>query len=179
MRGGGAQVTTDLLSEWTDPNTAMEAVGNSLGVFDDVPSAVRALHDDSGLRDTLYDVLLRMVDDGALETRACTDGRYAFRWRADLNGAVSAPAEPPAAAAPALDYGRFWRRVAVQCAPLLLPTLSCVLVLLAFVWLDQSVALVVAGVMAIVGVVGVIRRVQLAAFWTVGLVIAGLRVRFS
>jgi len=149
-------------------------VGNSLGAFDDVPSAVRALHDDSGLRDALYDVLLRMVDDGALETRACTDGRYAFRWRADLG--VDLPA---AAAAPARDHGRFWRRVAVQCAPLLLPTLSCVLVLLAFVWLDQSVALVIAAVMAIAGVVGVIRRVQLAAFWTVGLVIAGLLLRFS
>jgi hypothetical protein len=38
---------------------------------------------------------------------------------------------------------------------------------------------VIAGVMAIVGVVGVVRRVQLAAFWTMGLVIAGLLLRFS
>ena len=39
MRGGGAQVTTDLLAEWTDPDTAMEAVGNSLGRFDHGPSS--------------------------------------------------------------------------------------------------------------------------------------------
>ena len=89
MRGGGALVTTDLLSEWTDPDTAMEAVGNSLGVFDRGPSAVRVLHGDARLRDALYDVLLRLVDGGALETRACADGRYAFRWRADLGEAPS------------------------------------------------------------------------------------------
>ena len=67
----------------------------------------------------------------------------------------------------------------MQAAPLLLPTVSCVIVLLAFVWLDQSVALLIAAAMAVVGVIGVIRRVQLAAFWTVGLVIAGLLLRFS
>jgi hypothetical protein len=33
--------------------------------------------------------------------------------------------------------------------------------------------------MTVVGVVGVIRRVQLATFWTAGLVIAGLLLRFS
>jgi hypothetical protein len=229
VRGGGAQVTTDLLAEWTDPDTAMEAVGNGLGVFDHVPSAVRLLHDDSRLRDALYEVLLVLVEGGALETRACADGRFAFRWRAEIdltpatgtNGSapiasppapMSPPGLPPAAEAPpefgpvevearaaaaappeehSVDEapsvaaparkarGLIWRRLAVQTAPLLLPTLSCVIVLLAFVWLDQSVALVIAGVMAIVGVVGVVRRVQLAAFWTMGLVIAGLLLRFS
>jgi len=194
MRGGGAQLTTDLLSEWTDPDTAVEAVGNSLGVFDDVPSATAALRSQPPLRDALYDVLLRLVDGGALETRACTDGRLTFRWTADL-GVVAPdtahelvaaahaappatpPSPPPAAvAAPGVPL---WRRLALQWAPLLLPTVSCVLVLLAFVWLDQSVALLVAAAMAVVGVIGVIRRVQLAAFWTVGLVIAGLLLRFS
>jgi hypothetical protein len=210
VRGGGAQVTTDLLSEWTDPDTAMEAVGNSLGVFDNLPSAPRALKGDTRLRGALYEVLLRLVDGGALETRATADGRYAFRWRAEVdapeiatNGRVlavapptptppvvaapvpapavripDAAAKPPPPAAPE-QLEPLWHRLAVQTAPLLLPTLSCVIVLLAFVWLDQSVALVIAGLMAIVGVVGVIRRVQLAAFWTIGLVIAGLLLRFS
>jgi hypothetical protein len=193
MRCGGAQVTTDLLSEWTDPDTAMEAVGNSLGVFDHVPNATAALHGESPLRLALYDVLLRLVDAEVLETRAVADGRCAFRWRAEVgpvapptaNGLVATHvvvAEGKAEATPepaASRRGRFWHRLAVQAAPLLLPTVSCVLVLLAFVWLDQSVALVIAAVMAVAGVIGVIRRVQLAAFWTVGLVIAGLLLRFS
>ena len=189
MRGGGAQVTTDLLSEWTDPDTAMEAVGNSLGVFDHATSATAQLHGESPLRAALYTVLFRLVDGGALETRACADGRLAFRWRAEVgaptpdaaNALVARHAMPPAPPArPARPAGRpFWHRLAVQTAPLLLPTVSCVLVLLAFVWLDQSVALVIAAAMAVVGVVGVIRRVQMAAFWTVGLVIAGLLLRFS
>jgi len=202
MRGGGAQLTTDLLSEWTDPDTAVEAVGNSLGVFDDVPSATAALRSQPPLRAALYDVLLRLVDGGALETRACTDGRLTFRWTADL-GVVppdtahelvaaahaappaSPPLPPPASspspppAAVAAPRSPLWHRLALQWAPLLLPTVSCVLVLLAFVWLDQSVALLIAAAMAVVGVIGVIRRVQLAAFWTVGLVIAGLLLRFS
>jgi len=183
MRGGGAQVTTDLLSEWTDPDTAMEAVGNRLGVFDHAPSATAALRGEPPLRAALYDVLLRLVDGGALDTRAVADGRLAFRWRDEAaaapiiaNGLVATPAPEPDAVASAPGL---WSRLAVQAAPLLLPTVSCVLVLLAFVWLDQSVALLVAAAMAVVGVIGVIRRVQLAAFWTVGLVIAGLLLRFS
>jgi hypothetical protein len=194
MRGGGAQVTTDLLSEWTDPDTAVEAVGNSLGVFHGLPSATAALRREPRLRAALYDVLLRLVEGGVLETRALTDGRLAFRWHADLgvvapdhaSGLVAAahaappevePSPPPVVVA--TPRGPLWQRLALQWAPLLLPTVSCVLVLLAFVWLDQSVALLLAAAMAVVGVVGVIRRVQLAAFWTVGLVIAGVLLRFS
>ena len=209
MRGGGAQVTTDLLAEWTDPDTAMEAVGNSLGVFDDVPSAISVLHGDTHLRAELADVLQRLVDGGALETRALADGRHAFRWCPEVgaapytaNGLVASHAVPLAAVAPLPATApapapgpesepapepaavpsvpeRCWRRAGVQAAPLLLPTVSCVIVLLAFVWLDQSLALLIAAAMAVVGVIGVIRRVQLAAFWTVGLVIAGLLLRFS
>ena len=198
MRGGGALLTTDLLSEWTDPDTAMEAVGNSLDLFDGVPSPAAAVRNGSPLRAELYDVLLRLVEGGVLEKRATADGRYAFRWNADLgevlpddasllvaaHAAPPAPEPEPVAAGPgpeivADDRPGFGQRLALQLAPLLLPTLSCVLVLLAFVWLDQSVALVIAGIMAVAGVVGVIRRVQLAAFWTVGLVIAGLLLRFS
>jgi hypothetical protein len=70
-------------------------------------------------------------------------------------------------------------RMFLQTAPLLLPALSCVLALLAFLWLDQSLALVITALLAIVGVVGIVRRVQLATFWMIGLVIAGLLVRFS
>jgi hypothetical protein len=197
MRGGGAPglrrsgrlgVTTDLLSEWTDPDTAIEAIGNSLGRFDDVPSAVQALRANPPLRASLHDVLFRMVDGGVLETRALSDGRCAFRWPAEL-GAVTpdtadtlvasyapAPAEPAPAAAPAPG---FWSRMAVQTAPLLLPAVSCVLALLAFLWLDQSLAFAVTALLAVVGVVGIVRRVQLATFWMIGLVIAGLLVRFS
>jgi hypothetical protein len=199
MRGGGAQVTTDLLAEWTDPETAMEAVGNSLGVFDHGPSAISVLQGDTHLRAELYDVLERMVDGGALQTRPLADGRLAFRWCPEVgaaapvtaNGLVARhaapapvapetePAPPPEPAAVPSAAEPFWRRAAVQAAPLLLPTVSCVIVLLAFVWLDQSVALLIAAAMAVVGVIGVIRRVQLATFWTAGLVIAGLLLRFS
>jgi hypothetical protein len=207
MRGGGAQVTTDLLAEWTDPDTAMEAVGNSLGRFDNGPSAISVLQSDTDLRAELRDVLQRLVDGGALETRALADGRLAFRWcpevgtaAATANGLVASYAAAPAAVAPPPATApapkpesepapepvavpsaaeSFWRRAGVQAAPLLLPTVSCVIVLLAFVWLDQSVALLIAAAMAVVGVIGVIRRVQLATFWTVGLVIAGLLLRFS
>jgi hypothetical protein len=193
-------VTTDLLSEWTDPDTAMEAVGNTLGVFPDGASPVRALRDDATLRDSLDAVLHRMIDGGALETRARADGRSAFRWRADLGpvsrdtayGLVATHAQAPAAAAPpvaakpaseleAVDFEppSFWMRMFLQTAPLLLPAVSCVLALLAFLWLDQGVALLVTALLAVIGVVGIVRRVQLATFWMIGLLIAGLLVRFS
>jgi hypothetical protein len=67
----------------------------------------------------------------------------------------------------------------VQTAPLLLPAVSCVLALLAFLRLDQGLALAVTALLAVGGVVGIVRRVQLATFWMIGLVIAGLLVRFS
>ncbi len=196
MRGGGARgvrpsghpgVTPELLSEWTDPDTALEAVGNSLGVFDDVPSPVVVLRDDAALRDSLRGVLLRMVDAGTLDTRDLADGRSAYRWRSDLcpvtaetaNGLVAAHAQPPGAGARPAEITGFWPRMALQTAPLLLPAVSCVLALLAFLWLDQSLAFLVTSLLAVVGVVGIVRRVQLATFWMIGLVIAGLLVRFS
>src|SRR5262249_20618251 len=105
----GSGVTTDLLSEWTDPDTAMEAVGNTLGAFDDGPSPIRLLRTHGTLRDSLDAVLRRMADGGALETRSLADGRHAYRWAADLgtvsaetaNGLVTTHARPPAAPAPA------------------------------------------------------------------------------
>jgi hypothetical protein len=197
MRRGGAQtvrpagqagLTTALLSEWTDPDTALEVVGNTLDRFHDEPSAVHALRADARLRDSLHAVLLRMVDQEVLETRALADGRCAFRWSARLgavspeeaNALVAAGAEAPPEAAPAsAGAAGFWARMAVQTAPLLLPSVSCVLALLAFLWLDSALALAVTVLLAIVGVVGIVRRVQLATFWMLGLVIAGLLVRFS
>jgi len=70
-------------------------------------------------------------------------------------------------------------RMFLQTAPLLLPALSCVLALLAFLWLDEAVAFLITALLAVVGVVGIVRRIQLATFWMIGLVIAGLLVRFS
>lgn len=82
-------VTTDLLAVWTDPDTAMEAVGAGLGIFGQrVPDVRRALTTDSPLRRALYAVLLDLVDGGALEKRPLSDGRYAFRWRADMASAA-------------------------------------------------------------------------------------------
>ncbi len=185
MRGG---VTTDLLEVWTDPDTAMEAVGNSLGVFERVPSAARALQSDTPLRHALYGMLLGLVEGGALEKRPCADGRYAFRWRVDVATTSVAPTAAPVTAdgAPALEPAvavperpRFLSQLALHTAPLLLPGLSCVLALLAFLWLDRFVALAITGAMTLAGVIGLVRRVQLAAFWTVGLVVAGLLLRFS
>jgi hypothetical protein len=197
-RDSGSGVTTDLLSEWTDPDTAMEAVGNTLGRFHDGPSPVEMLRSDRVLRRELEAVLTRMAEGGVLDTRALADGRSALRWRADLgtvsreaaNGLVTTyaalPAEPVPAAAPEaveaeadLALPTFWMRMFLQTAPLLLPALSCVLALLAFLWLDQAVAFAITALLAIVGVVGIVRHVQLATFWMIGLVIAGLLVRFS
>jgi hypothetical protein len=193
----GSGVTTDLLSEWTDPDTAMEAVGLTLGVFEDGASPVRVLRDDAAVRCELDAVLHRMADGGALETRALADGRCAFRWRADLgvvsrdtaNDLVTTHAAPPAAVETAQPAAiepetvepepSFGMRMLLQTAPLLLPSVSCVLAVLAFLWLDPALALAFTALLAIVGLVGIVRRVQLATFWMIGLVIAGLLVRFS
>jgi hypothetical protein len=190
-------VTTDLLSAWTDPDTALEAVGNTLGVFADGASPMRMLRTDPALRRELEAVLDRMTTGGTLETRALADGRCALRWSTDLGtitratandlvtAHATAPPEPATVAPPGVEaeavepVPSFWMRMFLQTAPLLLPALSCVLALLAFLWLDQSLALVITALLAIVGVVGIVRRVQLATFWMIGLVIAGLLVRFS
>jgi hypothetical protein len=185
--GRRSGVTTDLLSEWTDPDTAMEAVGNTLGVFDDGPSPVRILRSDPALRSELQTVLSRMADAGALETRPLAGGSNAFRWRADLgpvsreaaNGLVTTHAADAIEREALEPLPPFWTRMLLQTAPLLLPALSCVLALVAFLWLDPGVALAITALLAGIGVVGIVRRVQLATFWMIGLVIAGLLVRFS
>ena len=96
-------LTTELLAVWTDPDTAMEAVGTNLGIFDaSVASPTKVLASDERLRNTLFDVLLSLVEGGALEMRPCGGGRHAFRWRDDINGAISTVASvAPAVADPA------------------------------------------------------------------------------
>jgi hypothetical protein len=70
-------------------------------------------------------------------------------------------------------------RVVATTAPLVLPALSFLLAILAFVLFGQTVALVVIAVLALLGVVGLARRVPLAGFWTLGVVVAGIVVRMS
>ena len=207
-------VTTDLLSEWTDPDTAMEAVGTSLGLFGDRIANPRTLMaTDSPLKASLYDVLLSLVAGGALETRRCADGRYAFRWRDEIgtNGVVVVPpaardpdpvvvlvpepvvvpdpepvvANPPPAETPeplepaATKPTAPWWQVVTPTAPLVFPAASCVLALLVFVFFDRAVAVLITFELAALGVFGLVRRVPFAALWTIGLVVAGILVRFS
>ena len=99
MRGSDTSrysLTPDLLDVWTDPDTAMEIVGTSLGVFRYQNSTTaNTLATDASLRNTLSNVLLALVDGGALEKRPCGGGRDAFRWRRDSNEADAAAAPLP------------------------------------------------------------------------------------
>jgi hypothetical protein len=83
--------TAELLSAWTDSDTAMQIVGTSLGVFGAGsldPEIVLA--SETPLRNALFDVLLSLAEGGALDMRPSGDGYYAFRWRADYAlGALS------------------------------------------------------------------------------------------
>jgi len=78
-------VAASLLTSWTDADTAMQIVGASLGLFGAGlldPTVVLAT--ETPLRNALFDVLLSLVEGGALQIRATSDGRYAFRWRDDV-----------------------------------------------------------------------------------------------
>jgi hypothetical protein len=78
------ETAAELLGKWTDSDTAMQIVGTSLGVFGVGrldPEVV--LEKETPLRNALFDVLLNLVEGGALDVRPTDDGRYAFRWRAD------------------------------------------------------------------------------------------------
>lgn len=182
----GRIVTADLLSVWTDPETAIDAVGTSLAVLDEQPSR---------LRDELYGVLLDLVDRGELEKRALSDGRFAFRWRDDPDpDAVSTDAEsarlvaclaatPFRSAAPAgpqsAPAARHLPRMVVLAVPLAVPAMSCLLAILALVWFGRPFAFAVAGIFALAGVIGLFRRVPFAGFWTAGVVLASVLLRFS
>jgi hypothetical protein len=73
---------SSLLGSWTDSDTTMHIVGTSLGVFDAL-DADRVLSDETPMRSALFDILLSLVEGGALEMRTADGGHYAFRWRAD------------------------------------------------------------------------------------------------
>jgi hypothetical protein len=85
-------VAASQLSNWTDADTAMQIVGSSLGVFGAgqlEPTTV--LSNETPLRNALFDVLLSLVEGGALEIRVAPGNRYAFRWRADIAVSGVAP----------------------------------------------------------------------------------------
>ena len=78
------ETAAELLATWTDSDTAMQIVGTSLGLFGANrldPEIVLAK--ETPLRNALFDVLLSLVEGGALDVRPAGDGHYAFRWRAD------------------------------------------------------------------------------------------------
>jgi hypothetical protein len=85
-------VAASLLTTWTDADTAMQIVGTSLGLFGTAsldPTVVLAT--ETPLRNALFDVLLSLVEGGAVEMRIAGDQRYAFRWRNDVAVAGLAP----------------------------------------------------------------------------------------
>ena len=81
-----------LLGTWTDSDTAMQIVGTNLGMFGAGLEAEAVLSRETPLRDALFDILLSLVEGGALEMRPMDDGRHAFRWRADYAVAGLSPA---------------------------------------------------------------------------------------
>ena len=90
-------VAASLLTAWTDADTAMQIVGASLGVFGAGPlDPTVVLATETPLRNALFDVLLSLVEGGALEMRTTNDLRYAFRWRDDVAVAGLAPTGSPA-----------------------------------------------------------------------------------
>ncbi|HTK15759.1 MAG TPA: hypothetical protein VL769_05155 [Acidimicrobiia bacterium] len=78
-------VAASLLPSWTDADTAMQIVGTSLGLFGAGPlDPTVVLSAETQLRNALFDVLLSLVEGGALEMQVAGDNRYAFRWRDDV-----------------------------------------------------------------------------------------------
>src|SRR5690349_2514775 len=78
-------VAANLLAGWTDCDTAMQVVGTSPGAFG--PGRLDptvALAAETPIRNALFDVLLSLVEGGALAMQPTGDGRYAFRWRDDM-----------------------------------------------------------------------------------------------
>jgi hypothetical protein len=73
---------SSLLGSWTDADTAMQIVGTSLGIFEALDPD-RVLAEETPLRRALFDVLLSLVEGGAVEMRTADGGRFAFRWRTD------------------------------------------------------------------------------------------------
>ncbi len=81
-----------LLSSWTDSDTAMQIVGTSLGLFGpDLLDPMDVLGHETPLRNALFDVLLSLVEGGALDLRPTEDAGYAFRFRTDFASAALSP----------------------------------------------------------------------------------------
>jgi hypothetical protein len=70
-------------------------------------------------------------------------------------------------------------RFSLEVAPALITVAICSFVILLSELFDPAFAVVVAVVLAPIGVVGLVRRVPLARAYTFGLVLAALLVRFS
>ena len=82
-------------------------------------------------------------------------------------------------ATPRAETARLWPRVVVPAAPLLFPAISCIVAIVAFVWLDRAGGLLIAAALTVIGVVGLLRRVPFAGLWIMGVLVAGLVLRFS
>ena len=81
-----------LLTSWTDSDTAMQIVGTSLGLFGpDLLDPEVVLSYETPLRNALFDVLLSLVEGGALDLRPTEDAGYAFRFRTDFQTAALKP----------------------------------------------------------------------------------------
>ena len=91
-RPHGDVTAAALLGAWTDSDTAMQIVGTSLGIFGpDLLDPELALSSETPLRNALFDILLSLVEGGAIDMRPTDDGLYAFRWRTDYAVAGLSP----------------------------------------------------------------------------------------
>jgi hypothetical protein len=70
-------------------------------------------------------------------------------------------------------------RFLAEVAPGVLATASCVFVILMFEWIGHAFAIVLAGLLLVVGVLGLVRRVPCAGALTIGVLIASLLIHFS
>ena len=71
------------------------------------------------------------------------------------------------------------RRFVSEVAPALIAVTICSFVILLSVWFDAAVAVLVGAALALIGAVGLVRRVPLARAYTFGLVVAALLIRLS
>ena len=107
--------------------------------------------------------------------------RYVALRRAQLAVAVDAAAPPPidTLLPPRVLRPRTRSRPVAETAAQMLAASSCVFAIILFEHLNHIVALAIFLALTIAGIVGIVRHIPLARWWTLGLVIAGLLVRFS
>jgi nitrate reductase NapE component len=127
--------------------------------------------------------LKRYVGEESPEEVLARLERYAASVRTPVPIVVdaSAVAKPavdtfiPSRAEPVQPRQRFIREI----TPALLAVSTCTFMILVFELFDPVVAVVVAGAFALASVIGLARRMPLATAWTIGLIVAGLLIRFS